>query len=301
MLIHGNVDEATAHNLAQVFTSNLQLTALLPSEVPTQRVVHLPPRSHTSFYMPGPVQQNPNSAIEVVFQIGEEAPLVQARLGLLAHLGQELCFNTLRTEQQLGYIVHMGTRNDAGIVALRIIVQSTKADPVEIDSCIEAFLVKFRALLVDMSPEVYASNVQACVAKQLKEDQSLLEESKRWYSEVASSLFAFRRSQDVAASMQTTGLEEVLGFFDKYVVWGGEQRRKLMVGVFSSQHWTSFSGASESDQAASGSQMKTSIMGLAGVLARKHTQVRVHNMDAFKKAATLYPVVAKPFPKSSSL
>lgn len=60
-------------------------------------------------------------------------------LELLAQIIAEPCFNTLRTKEQLGYIVFSGIRRTSGAQGLRIIVQSDK-HPQYVEKRIDLFL-----------------------------------------------------------------------------------------------------------------------------------------------------------------
>ena len=60
-------------------------------------------------------------------------------LELSTQMLKEPCFNVLRTQEQLGYIVFSGVRRAHGVQGMRFIVQSEKS-PTYVDSRIEAFL-----------------------------------------------------------------------------------------------------------------------------------------------------------------
>ena len=48
-------------------------------------------------------------------QVGPDGPVRNALAGLLVQLAKRDAFNTLRTQQQLGYIVHMYGSTDLGV------------------------------------------------------------------------------------------------------------------------------------------------------------------------------------------
>ena len=60
-------------------------------------------------------------------------------LDLLCQIISEPCFNILRTQEQLGYIVFSGKRRGNGVQGLRIIIQSER-HPEFLDGRVEAFL-----------------------------------------------------------------------------------------------------------------------------------------------------------------
>jgi insulysin len=99
--------------------------------------------------------QNNNSAICNLFQVGHYKPALSSRLALLAHVINEPCFNELRTNEQLGYLVFSGVSEHAGVVFLRFIIQSSTYPADYLDSRTEAFLFDYRNKLVAMNAETF--------------------------------------------------------------------------------------------------------------------------------------------------
>lgn len=60
-------------------------------------------------------------------------------IDLVSQILSEPCYNILRTQEQLGYIVFSGVRKANGAKGLRILVQSTK-HPEFVETRIEKFL-----------------------------------------------------------------------------------------------------------------------------------------------------------------
>jgi insulysin len=109
-------------------------------------------------------ETNTNSSVKVLYQIGSMDLSTNATLAFLNHLIKEPAFNELRTEEQLGYIVHTSV-DTAGddIKGLLFLIQSDAFDPIHLDSRVEAFLERFRSKIVDMSSEDFQINVDAVV------------------------------------------------------------------------------------------------------------------------------------------
>lgn len=76
---------------------------------------------------------------EVYLQCGLEETQANMLLELAVQIIKEPCFNVLRTQEQLGYIVFSGVRRAHGVQGMRFIVQSEKS-PSYVDGRIEAFL-----------------------------------------------------------------------------------------------------------------------------------------------------------------
>ena len=84
---------------------------------------------------------------EIYLQCGLEETRANMLLELAVQILKEPCFNVLRTQEQLGYIVFSGVRRVHGVQGLRFIVQSEKA-PSFVDSRVEAFLLSMEVIVV---------------------------------------------------------------------------------------------------------------------------------------------------------
>lgn len=60
-------------------------------------------------------------------------------IDLVSQIINEPCYNVLRTQEQLGYIVFSGVRKANGAKGLRVLIQSTK-HPEYVETRIEKFL-----------------------------------------------------------------------------------------------------------------------------------------------------------------
>lgn len=87
---------------------------------------------------------------------------------LFRQLIDEPCFDTLRTKEQLGYLVHSSTRSSPGMTGFRIAIQSEREAPF-LEERIEAFLNNFEKLLEDM-PEEQFEKEKTSLANRLRED-----------------------------------------------------------------------------------------------------------------------------------
>ena len=90
------------------------------------------------------------------YQLGHDSVPKIAHVKLLARIMKQPCFSTLRTQQQLGYLVWSYLRRwtKSQSLNLNIVVQSSSHSPAVVDARIEAFLIKFRAKLERSSERV---------------------------------------------------------------------------------------------------------------------------------------------------
>jgi insulysin len=134
----------------------------------------LEPASSLVWQLPLPNKLNPNSGIDYYLQIGASTDdRLRALAALFAQVAHEPCFDTLRTKQQLGYLVSSGGRAQSGMVGFHILVQSQN-DSVYLENCIESFLKEtMRESLDKMTAEEFERHKQSLIDKKLQKVKNL--------------------------------------------------------------------------------------------------------------------------------
>jgi insulysin len=231
VLVHGNASPEEAKQMA-----NLVLDGLNPAPLfsePQTRVVQLSEGTDYVYRFREFNPDNTNHAIKVLYQMGPMELDVNANLALLHHLLREPAFNELRTEEQLGYIVHtsIDTTGD-NIKGLLFLIQSDSYDPIHLDARIEAFLERFRTKLVIMSADEFQANVDAVVKNFLEKNKNLGEESTKYWNVVTDHTYLFRKYQMIAEEVGKLDKNAVLRLFDRHLAKGAPRRQKLSVQVF---------------------------------------------------------------------
>ena len=236
-LVIGNVTADGARTLVGEVVTTLAPRALLPSEIPSPRHVELP--AARSFQYTG-VEENeeqPCGAICVYLQCGFSSGLAagletRVRLSLAARIIREPAFDSLRTKQQLGYIVWTGQMNDAGVFGLQCIVQSDKFSTATLDARIEGFFsTTMPAKLDALSAEDFAEH-KAAACKDLREKpKTLSEEAGRVWSEITSQRYFWNYREVYATAIEATTFDDVRAFYGEFIAPGGAGRRKLSMRV----------------------------------------------------------------------
>lgn len=172
VLVHGNVTaahtkELTTNVMNQVKGDLTDKTVALPNT--ERRVVQLPAGTAFVYKFSGYNEADTNSAVQILFQMGPLWLGENASLAFLQHLIREPAFNQLRTEEQLGYIVHSSVKTSGdNVKGLLFLIQSDGFDPPHVESRIEHFLANFRERIVAMEPGEFQSNVDALVSSFLE-------------------------------------------------------------------------------------------------------------------------------------
>ena len=226
---------------------------VIPSaERRTRRVVNLPLACEFRYHKEAMDADNGNAAYLAMFVIGPDSPVVAACAGVLANIMSEKCYDTLRTKEQLGYIVHSDASRTHGVWALRIIVQSNTVDADAVDGRVERFLRIFggeNGPLATMTKEKFEDNVKAVVSKYEEADQTMKQEASRLVDAIHNGRLDFTSLKDTVAALKALTHGDVMTFFADHVKAGGSQRRKFVSSVAAGSN----SSKGGDDEAGSGS------------------------------------------------
>jgi insulysin len=209
---------------------------LFPSQHVEERIVRLD--SGTTHYYPveGLSEKNENSALLHYIQLEQDDSKINVQLELFVLSAKQAAFNQLRSTEQLGYIVQLGTRNDSGIRGAEFIIQSTVKDPAQLDLRVEAFLKMFESKLHAMSDDEFKTNVDALIDNKLEKHKNLQEQSSFYWSEIELGTLKFDRKEIEVAELRKLTKQDLIYFFDNYIKHGCPGRRKLTVQVYGSSH-----------------------------------------------------------------
>jgi insulysin len=200
----------------------------------TRRVVNLPFACEFRYHKEAMDAENGNAAYLAMFVIGPDSPVVAASAGVLANIMSEKCYDTLRTKEQLGYIVHSDASRTHGVWALRIIVQSNTVDADAVDGRVERFLRIFggeKGPLATITKEKFEDNVKAVVSKYEEADQTMKQEASRLVDAIHNGRLDFTSLKDTVAALKALTHGDVVNFFTDHVKAGGSQRRKFVSSV----------------------------------------------------------------------
>lgn len=193
MLVHGNIRAGAAMTLARQLETTLGYAPLCALQRPHQRVVQLPRTRPVLARVPGPNPGDVNSAVQVLYQLGLVGdPRMDVAVSLFQSMLNKPVFHTLRTEQQLGYMVYSGMKRTHGVQALRVIVQSTVAAPAEvirrIDACLETFGT---TTLPQMEEPQFREYVSALAAALQETDKRLMQQTSRFWGEISAGTYEY--------------------------------------------------------------------------------------------------------------
>lgn len=231
VLVHGNVTPEESLALANTIHAALSDRGLGRPLAPIERTMlnreHVLPDgcffSHTT-----KSEIHKTSAVDMLFQIGRESTQLNVLLELVEQILHVPFFSQLRTQEQLGYIVHSSVRRNGGVQYLRFVIQSDRL-PLFLETRVFAFIQSLKGLIEALSEAQFADYVEAVCARKLEKPKNLIEETRIYWSEIASGFYEFDRSTVEVPALRRVTKADVLAFCDEYLVDGAARRRVISI------------------------------------------------------------------------
>eukprot|EP00041_Stephanoeca_diplocostata_P008803 m.131877 g.131877 ORF g.131877 m.131877 type:complete len:1030 (+) comp17483_c0_seq1:47-3136(+) len=234
-LVFGNFSRENAlsitHQVDLEFASIEGSGSLLPCERELMRLHKL---DHATAKYEATTDVQEIGAVVTYMQTGRDNVRSNALLMVLHQLSHEPCFETLRTQEQLGYNVGCQALKLSGVRGLQVYVQSNH----DIDYVVErihSFLFKMDSVLTSMSNEQFEQNIMSLSAKLLEKPKTLQHEMQRYWSEIISHYYVFDRALLADAEIKKFSKSDVVEFFRRFIRPDAPDRKELYVQVKSTR------------------------------------------------------------------
>ncbi len=205
-LMIGNVDENDVDALQTLLRSQLSLTTVPVAET---RVADVSGASLVPLTI-----DHDDAAMVLYVQADDPEWEDRAKSALLTHLISAGYFATLRTEQQLGYVVtsvNTVLRDHPGI---SFIIQSPVAGPDVLRDRTLAFMAAQTDRLAQMSEEEFGANKGGLIGKLTQRDKNLSQRAGRYWSDLDRGVLTFDSRMQLAAAVSALSLEDMLSHLD---------------------------------------------------------------------------------------
>lgn len=236
-LVTGNIAASDAIKVAQLVQDTLKPSALMPGQWAALRAVRLDPgvQHWVQFEAPNPVETN--SATLNLYQVGFENIHTIAIMELLDGLISSNAYETLRTKEQLGYIVQAQILESRHVLYYFVIVQGAKHDPVHVDARIESWLGTVSKTLTEISESDF-KDVQTALAtaKRVKPTSLKKEGARHWTTISITRDYDFARLEKEAKEIESLTLKDIITWWDENVAPDAPKRAKLSSQVWPPAH-----------------------------------------------------------------
>ena len=167
-LVQGNLSQDAALEVDAGLRARLQCSAPAPDTVTDVRCAELPGGAAVLRCDSLANTSDTNTLVTNYYQAGPGSIRDQAVLDTIVLLMEEPVFDTLRTQEQLGYSVSMTARNTYGVLGLSVTVntQATKFTPQHVDERIEEFFKTFTSN--NLNNEAVSHAIQSLIKLKVK-------------------------------------------------------------------------------------------------------------------------------------
>lgn len=227
-LIIGNCTEQHALELSHVALSNIGFSEF--ERTPCCNILKVRTEVLRREVVINPLEEN--SCVEYYIQFGSALSAKnRALLDLIDQLIYEPCYNILRTQKQLGYIVSSGTRLTNGIQGLCITIQSKTFAAHELEKNIDRFLLDFSKTMEDMSASEFVTNKNALIEHKLSKATTLSDLSERHWDALVNRAAAFQFRHEEIEEVQKITQAELIEYYKDHISPEGEKTNKLVSHV----------------------------------------------------------------------
>lgn len=234
MLIQGNINRDQALFIANSICRTFQCLNSKDcrnNQPPTANDVSI---GTTYFKVMSMLPNDTNSVTKNYYQIGEASLVLETKLEILQKFIREPLFNTLRTQEQLGYSVSCSVKKDYRMLGFVITIESQemKNPAWLVDERIDIFLKDFIKTLQTMSDEDFDTTKNSIIALKQSQDNDLMSEVDRNWKEVMRGRNKFERSKLETRKVELVSKMAVIEFYEEHFI-RAESVKKLSVQVLS--------------------------------------------------------------------
>jgi len=211
-LVHGNLQRERARALAEQVRGALNVGED-GGPVPERRLVRLDPGERVT----RPLAVEHDDASIAYYVQGEARDwAARARYGLLAHMLRPAYFDSLRTEQQLGYVVAAVPWTRLNTPGIAFVVQSPVVSAGALTRRTQAFLETFNQRLETMDASEFEAQREGLLAKLLERDKNLADRARRLWGDLDTGITTFDSRERIAAAVRELDLETFRAFYARF-------------------------------------------------------------------------------------
>ena len=273
----GNISKEDSISISKALQETLMSmrvnTVILPKEsVIEVRTVDIPSQSTWIYQKPidksDPGDKETNSVVCSNFQLYQETPYSRMLLYVLANYLHDPCFDTLRTNEQLGYIVSRGHFDIRSVLHYNILVQSSKRGAEYLSQRVLAFVDSMKEKVSSITEEEFQKYIESVRVKVVQKDLSILQEGGRHWSQIVSHHYEFDRREVNLQELDKLKREDFVSLYEELFY---KNRKLLEIHLVSPNH-------AEENEALKSKR-----------LSEDQSVKEVDSSEHFKRALPLYP------------
>jgi len=209
ILVHGNNLKAESIKLAQtLYSLNMKHSQ---AKLRAKKMVYINKTNHP--LIEDIIIKHNDSTLVSSFISDDDSLNNRAKYQLLGSMISAPFFKSIRTEQQLGYIVSGRNTKLQNLPGLSFLIQSPKAGPVELTRRVNKFLLDFKSDLESMSNENFVEYKQGLIKDLQAKDKNLNERTQRYWSDIDKKEFNFDSKEKLIAEVKKLTQTDMISFY----------------------------------------------------------------------------------------
>eukprot|EP00249_Psilotum_nudum_P016776 c25983_g1_i2 orf=79-3465(+) len=237
-LCHGNLLEEEAIAITKIFRDSLLASSQQILLGFRESILKLPAGISVLHNADAKNPSEENSVVELYFQLeqdlGHEMVRARAMNDLAESIFFEPYFNELRTKEQLGYNVNCKSRITYRVLGFCFYVQSAKYSPPYLEQRMATFIAGLEGFLESMTEKEFDNYVDALISEIIEDDNSLAEETNRYWTEIVDRRYMFDIEKLEAAELRRIKKRDFIVWYNTYLNAKSPNRRKLAIFVWGS-------------------------------------------------------------------
>ena len=224
VLVYGNFYESEAVKLGKLVESTVNLSPVRLPAAPA-RVVALPAADGSSVFVDA--LEHGDSALIRYFQAPSDDVKQQMHFAMLAQVLESPFFHSLRTEQQLGYVVGARYFPLLRVPGIIFMVQSPSHDIGDINRRIEQFIHEQFNFVAAQGDAWFEQQRQALLTQLQEKPKNQAEQTEEFWNDILLDYTGFNHRQQQIAALQGMTRQDLLDTYRNALL--ASKRRELLL------------------------------------------------------------------------
>ena len=204
--LHGNVTSADAEQLAEFVTDTIKPQAVARTRA---QVAEL----EKALSLDIAVDHN-DSTLLIYVQDSDDSFASRAKSGLAGQLLRSAYFSSLRTEQQLGYVVSAGPRRMEKRGGNIFLVQSPVASALAVEAATAEFMQQYIDAWPALSDAEFNQQKSGLINRLTESDKNLGERTQRYWQDIYDDHYTLDSREQIAAEVGRLTKADMRAFFE---------------------------------------------------------------------------------------
>jgi len=217
--LHGNVSAKDAQALEDLLAQKLPMTAIVKKKSSVADITE-------QLLLNVNVDHN-DAALLLYVQDPDNSFASRAKSSLAGQILRSAYFSSLRTDQQLGYVVSAGVRKFNTRSGNLFLVQSPKAGVEDLEQATLTFMQNYIDSWQDLSDAEFAQQKSGLISRLTESDKNLGQRSQKYWQNLNDENYNFDSNEQIAAEVEKIGRAE-MGRFMQDILKRLKSRRILI-------------------------------------------------------------------------